>query len=208
MTTTFLPLYLLADSQLLFWSDKGVPFISSALQRLGIGEPAAAYIGASNGDSPEAYAIFVEAMKNAGIADFQMIRSHFPPEDRAFLEKAGIIVLAGGDVEAGWKVFNETGMKDLILKRYAEGALLIGVSAGAVQLGSYALIEKPGSATELINAFQLAPFIIGAHDEKRDWETLRHTIHLMEGTAYGIGIPSGGGLIFIPIKRSSPSDIP
>ena len=53
-----------------------------------------------------------------------MIDSSFGPDDRAFLERAQLIVLAGGDVRLGWNTFETTGMKDVILGRYAQGAVL------------------------------------------------------------------------------------
>ena len=37
------------------------------------------------------------------------------------------IVLAGGDVRLGWHTFEKTGMKDVIVGRYAHGAVLLGV---------------------------------------------------------------------------------
>jgi peptidase E len=196
--TTPAPIYLFADSQLFFWNDRGTLFMQSVRKQLGPESPAAAYVGASNGDSPEAHQIFVEAMQTAGIQDHRHIRSSLPPEDEAFLRRADLIVLSGGDVEAGWNVFSQTGMKDLILERRAAGALLIGVSAGAVQLGRHGLISRGEATAELIESFQLVPFIIGVHDENHDWDTLRRAVQLLEGTAQGIGIPAGGGLICHP----------
>jgi cyanophycinase len=192
------PIYLFADSQLLFWQCKGAPFLQSIREHLNAPAPRAAYIGASNADAPEAYAIFVEAMRGIGIEDFQMIHSSFGEEDRSFLKAAQLIVLAGGDVELGWKTFTRTGMKEEILERYAQGAVVIGVSAGAMQLGLHALVEKSDVSVELIDAFQCVPFLIGVHDEQRNWQQLRRTIELLEGRVYGIGIPTGGGLIYHP----------
>lgn len=66
-----------------------------------------------------------------------MILSSFPSDDESFVKESDIILLAGGDIEKGWNVFTKVGLKELIIKRYYEGALLIGVSAGAVQLGLF-----------------------------------------------------------------------
>ena len=82
-----------------------------------------------------------------GISGRRMIDSSFGPDDRAFLERAQLIVLAGGDVRLGWNTFEKTGMKDVILGRYAQGAVLVGISAGAVQLGRYGIVETPGLLT-------------------------------------------------------------
>jgi len=154
------PLYLLADSQLLFWKRQDRLLLDAALDGLARDTPLrAAYIGASNGDRPEFYRIFEAAMDAIGIADRRMIESSFGPDDRAFLECAQLVVLAGGDVRLGWNTFEKTGMKDVILGRYAQGAVLVGISAGAVQLGRYGIVQTlDSSATELLDVFELVPW--------------------------------------------------
>jgi cyanophycinase len=191
------PLYLLADSQLLFWKRQGRLLLEAALDGLARNTPLnAAYIGASNGDRPEFYEIFEAAMDAIGITDRHMIDSSFGPDDRASLERAQLIVLAGGDVRLGWNTFEKTGMKDVILGRYAQGAVLVGVSAGAAQLGRYGIVETPESpTTELLDLFKLVPVIIDTHDERAEWARLSRTIQLLQGGATGLGIPSGGGVI-------------
>src|SRR5271167_1910455 len=116
------PLYLLADSQLLFWKRQDRLLLEAALDGLALDTPlSAAYIGASNGDRPEFYGIFEAAVDAIAITDRRMIDSSFGPDDRAFLERAQLIVLAGGDVRLGWNTFEKTGMKDVILGRYTQG---------------------------------------------------------------------------------------
>ena len=132
------PLYLLADSQPLFW--RGGAFLTDLCQAGGNTKPNVAYIGASNGDSPEAHGIFAAAFDQVANASTHWVRAEFSGEDRRFLESADVLVLAGGDVEAGWNVFTGTGMRELIEKRYRAGAVLVGVSAGAVQFGKYASV--------------------------------------------------------------------
>jgi peptidase E len=203
------PLYLLADSQLLFWKQQDRLLLEAAIDGLTADAVlSAAYIGASNGDRPEFYEIFEAAVDEIGITDRRMIDSSFGPDDRAFLERAQLIVLAGGDVRLGWNTFEKTGMKDVILGRYAQGAVLVGISAGAVQLGRYGIVEAPESpATELLDVFKLVPVVIDAHDERAEWARLSRTIRSLEGTATGLGIPSGGGVIvhadntFEPLRR-------
>ena len=188
------PLYLLADSQLLFWKRHDRLLLEAALDGLARDTPpSAAYIGASNGDRPEFYEIFEAAMDAIGITDRRMIDSSFGADDRAFLERAQLIVLAGGDVHLGWDTFERTGMKDVILGRYAQGAVLVGISAGAVQLGRYGIVETPES--ELLDLFKLIPLVIDTHDERAEWARLSRTIHVLKGAATGLGIPSGGGVI-------------
>jgi len=192
------PIYLFADSQLLFWANHNVPLLRSIIDAVTSKRPRAVYIGASNGDAPEFYEIFRAAMDNCGIHDHNLIRASFPPEDESFLNAADIILLAGGDVEKGWKAFKKTGMKERILEKYYQGALLIGISAGASQLGLHGLIERGDASTELIDTFKLLPFIVDSHDERREWKTLMNVIRLFDGSVKGLGIPSGAGLIYHP----------
>lgn len=194
------PLHLLADSQLLFWRRQDRLLLEGAIDGLASGAPvAAAYIGASNGDRPEFYEIFEAAMDGLGITDRRMIVSSFGPDDRAFLRRARLIVLAGGDVRLGWKTFEDTGMKEVILGRYAQGAILVGISAGAVQLGRYGIAGTPQSPeTEFFDVFSLVPMIIDVHDEQAEWARLSRTVELLKGAATGLGIPSGGGVIVKP----------
>lgn len=195
------PIYLFADSQLLFWRDGGNLFLDSVV-RLTARRPArAAYVGASNGDAPEYYSIFEAAMDGAGVRDCRMIPRAFTPQDQSFLSDAAIILLAGGNVERGWDVFVETGMREFVLRRYGEGAVLMGVSAGAVQLGLYGPAKRATTNAGLLGTFGLVPFVIDAHDEGREWGRLRRAVGLLGGVAEGIGIPTGGGLIYYPERR-------
>ena len=192
------PIYLLADSQLLFWTSSSGPFLASICRASAKPAPRVVYIGASNGDSSEAYSIFRAAMDQLEIRSAQLIRASFPAEDREFLEAADVVVLAGGDVEVGWNVFTQTGMREQIESRYHDGAVLIGVSAGAVQFGTHAALATDSGASRLVETFGFVPFIVDVHDERRDWQALAGTIHLLEGAARGVGIPSGGGLAVHP----------
>ncbi|WAC93400.1 Type 1 glutamine amidotransferase-like domain-containing protein [Mycobacterium sp. Aquia_213] len=196
----FQPLYLLADSQLLFWKQRGRPLLEAALDGLARDtQLSAAYVGASNGDRPEFYEIFEAAMDAIGIANRRMIDSSFGPDDRGFLAGAQLVVLAGGDVRLGWTTFEKTGMKDAILGRHADGAILVGISAGAVQLGEYGIVETPeSSVTELLDVFKLVPAVVDTHDERVNWARLSHTIQSLQGAAIGLGIPSGSGVIIHP----------
>ena len=185
------PILLLADSQLLFWRENGQLVLERIIKEWMRGQLKAAYVGASNGDQPEFYEIFVAAMEGLGIFDCRMIPSVLSEGDIAFINHAEIILLAGGDVEAGWRVFLNNGLSENIVRRYSEGALLIGVSAGAVQLGLCGLATD-GSRIE---TFKLVPFIIGAHEESDNWKTTMALLRLSGPGKTAIGLPTGGGAI-------------
>lgn len=199
MASTIQPIFLLADSQLLFWRDEqGRRFLDRARELIVAEEPEktprAAYLGASNGDAPEFYDLFVGAMAEIGIQDCRHIPSEPTAEDLAFLDEADLILLAGGDVRQGWEIFQRTGLKDRIVKRYYAGAVLVGVSAGAVQLG---LKGWDPDSSALFDTFCLVPFLIDAHDEP-SWSGLLRAVPRAGEHSRGLGIPSGGGALYHP----------
>lgn len=194
------PIYCLADSQLLFWRrEDGTPWLdrvieSARAERGGAGNGEslrAAYIGASNGDEPAFYSIFAGAMEAAGVTEHRMVHSSFDAEDRAWLASADLVLLAGGDPLRGWRIFEQSGMREVITGRYFEGATLVGISAGAVQLGWAA-------GPEPTLTFRLVPAILGAHEEASDWRELRRLVGAAELSVRGLGIPTGGGLVHHP----------
>ena len=198
--TALKSIFLLADSQLLFYRENGKLLIERVVKEWTRDQLKAAYVGASNGDNPDFYAIFVAAMEGAGVFDCRMIPSDPSEADMAFLNEADIILLAGGDVEAGWRVFLRNGLNEHIVRKYFEGASLIGISAGAVQLG---LCGLAGDGS-LIETFKLVPFIIGAHEESDNWKTTRDLLRLSANNARGIGLPTGGGAIYHPDQTLEP----
>lgn len=203
---TIKPIFLLADSQLLFWhQEDGVLFLERARTLIAEDEPdktvQAAYLGASNGDIREFYDLFVAAMAGIGIRRCRMIPSRPGPEDLAFLEAADLILLAGGDVRQGWEVFRTTGLQQKIVERYYGGALLLGVSAGAVQLGLKGWEDEAGS--NLFDTFRLVPFVVDAHDEP-SWNRLHWTVRRSGELARGVGIRSGGGALYHPDSSLEP----
>ena len=60
--STIKPIFLLADSQLLFWREEDVPFLERIRKAIEEEQPGkvirAAYVGAANGDAPEFYDLF------------------------------------------------------------------------------------------------------------------------------------------------------
>jgi hypothetical protein len=189
------PLFLLADSQPLFRNSNDTLFatLQESLQVSARSITRAAYIGASNGDAPEFFELFTAAMDGINLHESRMIRAGFGSEDRAFLESADLVLLAGGDTDAGWQVMTSTGMDALITSKYYAGAVIIGVSAGAVQLGMGWLGKEDGG---IAGGLKLIPYYIDAHCERDDWSGLRKLVAAREEYAKGFGIPFGGALIY------------
>ena len=194
------PIYLFADSQPLFWSPDGVPFLRSACALIETHDPLAVYVGASNGDDPAFYSIFEAAMEQAGVEERRMIPIDMNPDDLDSVERADLILLSGGDVEQGWRAFEDNGLKRIIARRYNEGALLMGVSAGAVQIGLGGWSEKG----KLIGTFRIIPHAIGAHEEEQGWAGVKEMVRHFGEHTRGYGIPAGGGMIYHPDHSIEP----
>ena len=189
------PIFLLADSLLLFSREGDRHFLSRVADQLEVG-PArarAAYLGASNGDLPEYFDMFREAVAQVGIEDCMHVRA---APDRAasdFLDSADVILLAGGEVEAGWRAFENAGLVDRIRARSKQGAVLIGISAGAVQLGRCASVE-PGGALDLLS---LVPYAVMTREEP-EWPSLVSVVERRNGEVVGLGVHSGAGAVVHP----------
>jgi len=133
-------------------------------------------------------------MESMGISNCRLVPSQPSREDISFLENAELIVLAGGDVERGWQVFEQNGLKELVPRKRFDGAVLMGVSAGAVQLGLGCLSNA--AQPKSLDMFRFAPFYVGAHDEGNDWFDLRALVNLAQSDARAIGLPAGGGAVY------------
>jgi peptidase E len=190
------PIYILADSQLLFWKEGNRLFLERARNELDSPNPKAAYMGASNGDDPEFYSLFQAAMAGIELTSCRMIPSAPSKEDTEFLAGADLVLFAGGNVEQGWGAFTKNGIKELITQKRYDGAVFVGVSAGAVQLGLGTLLET--ATMKKLPLFQLAPFYVSAHDEEHEWWDLRALVNLAGEGSRGIGVPAGGGAIYSP----------
>lgn len=187
------PVYLLADSQLLFRQSDDEPFLDSLKNLYEHKNIQAAYIGVSNGDDPVFYEMFEAAMQMVGIENCMHITSAYTVKEERFLSSSDIILLAGGLVQTGWQVLQKSGMHNVIVNQYYNGTALIGISAGAIQLGMMA--EAQGTS---FNLLQLIPLLVSVHDEENDWSYLNKLMLKHETYATGIGIPLGGGMIYHP----------
>lgn len=199
MTLTKSPVYLLADSRLLFPSAGArSSILKAACESVPRENPRAAYIGAANGDEPAYYTIFEAAMDVVAIRDRRHVPAEYDDDDRAYLRTADLVLLGGGDPGRGWDAIQRSGMRDDLLERHRTGATLVGISAGAVLLGLIGTGDDDLHSDSLFDALGLVPFVVDAHDEKNDWRRLRSILR-WAGPAYtGLGLPMGSGAVVHP----------
>ncbi len=199
--TLIKPIFLLADSQPLFWHEGDQPFMDRVRRLLAgdeaEGAPRAAYLGASNGDRREFYDIFLAAMEAIGVRDCRLVRSYPEREDWEFLDRADLVLLAGGDTERGWKVFRENGFVEKLIERYYMGSVLMGVSAGAIQLGLMGTSGDDPESLRFFDTLRLVPLVVDVHDEP-SWTRLHRAVLQTGEHGRGIGIPTGGAAVIHP----------
>lgn len=191
------PILLLADSQLLFLKNEKEEFyLKTIVEEIKSDDPKCAYLGASNGDEPAYYEIFTAAMNSMGLSNCKMITSKFDYDEQDFLDKADLILLAGGDTEKGFQIFKENGIAEILQKKYNDGTVFVGVSAGAIQLGWQFSIKTDDRKNELKDAFKFVPFMVLVHGDKNGINEVEALLKESSSIKRAYEIPAGGGLIY------------
>ncbi len=162
-------LLLLADSQLLFRPEQ-LPQLVQRFASRPAGSVTAAYIGAANGHQPEFFALACSALETLlGTAvPCHCIRSvqDLPPQP------VEVLVLAGGSVQAGWEFLRQPAVHDWLQRCHAQtGAVIIGVSAGAIHLASG--YDPEMSPPQPQTCLGWAPLFVAAHEERDGWPSQR-----------------------------------
>lgn len=177
VTRTETQLYLLAESQLLFWKRQDRLLLDAVLDGVaGDAANSTACSGASNGDRPVFYGISEAAVDEIGIPERRMIDSSIGPDDRAFLDRAQV---SGRRGAPRLEDVRDNRHEEVILDRYAQGAILAGISTGAVQLGRGIVDTVEFLAPGLLDVFSLVPMVIDTHDEQTEWIRLSRTVQLL-----------------------------
>jgi hypothetical protein len=172
--------------------------------------PLVAWIGAANGDQRAWYERVAKVLRERYGAETEMARSvgeFDADETRQILDAAQMIYLGGGDVSLLAERVRALGLDEQIRRRHQEGALVVGVSAGAIGLTRYWVqfpednyeLEEP-SRFACIGAVSIA---VDCHDEESDWEELRALLAAWGREEPGArveayGIPLGGALEIAP----------
>jgi len=149
----------------------------------------AAHLGASNGDRREFFELFAGTFADLGFSRCMHVRAERSAVQRAFLAQADVILLAGGDVDVGYRALEAAQLIGPLRTRRSEGAVLMGVSAGAIQLGAAGVAGHPGLG--------FVPYVVDVHDEPA-WGRLSASIERLGGAGVGIGIPKAGAAVVNP----------
>ncbi|HEX8953627.1 MAG TPA: Type 1 glutamine amidotransferase-like domain-containing protein, partial [Polyangia bacterium] len=136
--------------------------------------PLVAWLGAANEDSLPWFERNATVLARRYGAEVRMVRTGAPDESQRLVDEAPMIYLPGGDVSLLAGRLHALGLDERIRRRHAAGALVVGVSAGAIGLTRF-WVEfpedgRPPFRFPCIGALDVA---VDCHDEESDWEELR-----------------------------------
>ena len=199
-----LPIYLLAGGPGAKRQSPD-PILQMALRELGKTKPTVAYIGAAHGDSLMFFLFIKRLITAAGAGKVELVPLVKKKSDiekaQSIIQSADCIFVSGGDVKEGMRVLTERSVIALIKKRYNEGALIIGVSAGSIMLAKQWIDwpdENNEASAKLFPCMNIAPVLCDTHGEEDEWNELHSLMRLAEGDQIGYGIPSGGAMRISP----------
>jgi hypothetical protein len=162
--------------------------------------PLVAWVGAANEDSLPWFERHDKVLRPRYGADLRMVRTGFADDSQRLVDEAPVIYLPGGDVSVLAGRLRALGLDETIRRRHAEGALVVGVSAGAIGLTRW-WVEFPedGRPPYRIPCVGALPIAVDCHDEESDWEELRALLDAWQREEPGAvvdayGIPAGGAL--------------
>ncbi|HEX8795852.1 MAG TPA: Type 1 glutamine amidotransferase-like domain-containing protein, partial [Polyangiaceae bacterium] len=125
--------------------------------------------------------------------------------DRAVVDRADLVFVSGGDPTQGAKVLARTGAAGWMREAHARGTAMMGVSAGAIDLGAWWIDwpedeDAPEEQADLVACVGVLPgHVFDTHDEVDGWGELHVASRLLArrgGTAQFLGIPTKGALVF------------
>ena len=203
MTSTK-PVYLLAGGE---WRRPRalVPLLKAVLAAAGKPRPRVAYVGAASGDSKA----FLTAMRKllvaagAGKVVLAKLASEAADRDEAadVLRSADVVFVSGGDVDEGMRWLDRHDMVPCLREVHAAGAVMFGISAGSIMLGTqWVRWRDPDDddTAELFDCIGIAPVLCDTHAEDDGWVELEAAVKLEGRKGVGYGIPSGGALVVGP----------
>jgi hypothetical protein len=171
--------------------------------------PSVAWLGVAANDAPASFERTAAPLRARYDARMEHARTVGPGIDgnatRQLIATADLIYLGGGDVTLLAERLRALELDTLIRARAAAGAIVVGISAGAIGLTRW-WVQFPDEDDEgeeqqprrfaCIGAVDLA---IDVHDEESDWEELRALLACWardepEAIVDAYGIPSTGAL--------------
>jgi len=178
----------------------GDPLLARVLAGAGVPHPSIAYVGAASGDNRPFLLMLSTYLRYCGAGQVTLaplVGKRVKLENtRAILESADIVLMSGGDVEAGIQVLEERKILAFLHELYRAGKPFFGISAGSIMLArQWVRWEDPDDdrTASLFPCMGLAPVLCDTHGEE-EWEELKALLQLAPEGMIGYGIPSGAAL--------------
>ena len=195
------PIYLIAGGPGARRARGPDPMIQEMFRAAGVEKPSVAYLGAASGDNSAFLLLIGRILKKAGAGSVTLapLCGRRGSLERALpvLEKADIVFVSGGDVEAGMQVVQEKGVVPHLRRLHRAGKPFFGVSAGSIMLArQWVRWTNPhdDSSAELFPCLGFAPVICDTHGEEDGWSELKALLALAPVGTTGYGIVSGSAL--------------
>jgi cyanophycinase-like exopeptidase len=198
------------------------PFLADALRSTRKERPTALYLGAANGDDRAFGTALCVALTVAGAGKIvwpKIAQRRERTRAREALERTDFVFVGGGDVEAGMAALHEAELVADLHAAAARGAVLAGLSAGAIMLGER-WIRWPHEAAgddeaATYECLGLAPCVVDTHDEESDWQEARAFVRVrareLGCKTCVYGVPSGAALVASPggklVARGAPVSV-
>ena len=139
--------------------------------------------------------VAVDMWKQAGAANVRWLVLSDPAAARQAVESAALVWFPGGDQAKLMKAFEGTGVPEVIARRYREGAVVGGTSAGAAVMSSIMLTGDADLQSITVGATKTAPglglwpeVIVDQHHLKRQRQSRLISLVLEHPALVGVGI--------------------
>jgi cyanophycinase-like exopeptidase len=181
------------------------PLIRTALGQSDSSNPRIAYVGAASGDNAVFKAFIGKMLLKAGASKVTLAplcgKRGDPDKARRVIEEADLVFISGGDVDAGMRVLQESGIDPVLKALYADGKPFFGISAGSIMLATQWIRWRDpqnDASAEIFPCLGIASVVCDTHGEGDGWEELRAIQALMPAGSVSYGIVSGSALLVHP----------
>jgi len=183
------------------------PYLTDAIRLTGKDKPVALYLGAASGDDSGFGSALSDLLLAAGVHRVLWPKLARRKMDRRRardgLADADLLFVGGGDVEAGVRVLRDADLVPDIHRAAQRGAVICGMSAGAIMLGErwirWPREDASDDEAETYECLGVAPCSLDTHGEGDGWfETQAFAAvraRELGKKARAYGIPSGGALV-------------
>jgi cyanophycinase-like exopeptidase len=183
------------------------PYLADAFRLTGKDRPLALYIGTASGDDRPFGTALVDVLETAGACGvlWPKLTGRTKERDRALeaLEKVDLVFVGGGDVEAGVDALRDADLSEPLHAAARRGAVLAGMSAGAIMLGErwirWPNADAGDDEAETYACLGLVPCSFDTHGEDDEWSEARSFAAVrareLQKKVDVLGVPSGAALV-------------